>query len=69
MEKTPVSCLHCGHRLAVMLGETGHGRRLQPHDKVRVRTDKNALGEALGWIRCPACKREQRIDASLWFHP
>jgi hypothetical protein len=67
MEKTIIQCPQCGQPLAQLLGEVGQRRRLKPLGGARVRTVKNAIGEELGWIRCPQCKAEKQIDPAHWF--
>jgi len=69
MEKTIIQCPQCGQRLAQLLGEVGQRRRLKPLGGARVRTAKNAIGEELGWIRCPKCKAEKQVDPAHWFGP
>jgi hypothetical protein len=66
MEKTTILCPHCGQRLAQLWGAVGHRRRLKPLGGAEVRTSKNALGEELGWIRCPRCKADKTIDPAHW---
>lgn len=67
MEKIIIQCPQCGQRLAQLLGEIGQRRRLKPFGEVRVRTVKNAIGEELGWIKCPQCKAEKQVDPAHWF--
>ena len=67
MEKNIILCPHCGQRLAQLLGEIGQRRRLKPLGGAQVRTDRNALGEELGWIKCPKCKADKFIDSAHWF--
>jgi hypothetical protein len=67
METTNILCPHCGQRLAQLLGEVGQHRRLKVVGKAQVRTGKNALGEEMGWIRCPKCKADKSIDPAHWF--
>lgn len=64
METNLITCPKCGQLLGHILGEIGERRRIKPLDRVRTRTDKNALGEELGWIKCPKCRKEARVDAS-----
>ena len=66
MEKTYILCPLCGRRLARLLGEIGQRQRLRAFRGVTVRTGRNALGEELGWIRCPKCKADQTINPALW---
>ncbi len=67
MEKTIILCPHCGQQLAQLLGEVGRRRRLKALGGAQVRTDRNALGEELGWIKCPKCKADKFIDPVHWF--
>jgi hypothetical protein len=39
-------------------------RRLKFTKNVRVLVEKNALGEDLGWARCPKCRSQSRVDAA-----
>ncbi len=66
MENTIILCPQCGQRLAQLLGEIGQHQRLQPLGGARVSTGKNALGEELGWIRCPKCKHDKSINPAHW---
>jgi DNA-directed RNA polymerase subunit RPC12/RpoP len=66
MEKTNILCPHCGQRLAQLLGKVGQRQRLRALGGARVRTGKNALGEELGWIRCPKCKADKSINPAHW---
>ena len=66
MEKTNILCPQCGRRLATLLGKIGFPRRLRPVRGVRVRTAKNALGEALAWIKCPKCETDKQINPAIW---
>jgi DNA-directed RNA polymerase subunit RPC12/RpoP len=66
MEKTYITCPHCGQRLARILGKIGQRQRLRTLGGSRVRLGKNALGEELAWIRCPKCKRDQSFNSALW---
>ena len=67
MEKTYVPCPRCGQRLAQLLGEIGQRQRLKPLGGARVQIARNALGEAMGWIRCPKCKTDREINPNHWF--
>jgi phage FluMu protein Com len=58
-----IKCSKCGHLLAKYSGETGLHRQMKFFG-ARVRVEKNALGEDLGWAICPKCKAQTRIDAS-----
>lgn len=59
-----IKCTKCGHALATYSGETSLHRQLKFSKGVRVRVQKNALGEDLGWASCPKCKALTPIDAS-----
>jgi len=66
MEKDFILCPHCGQRLAQLLRENGQYPRLKRLGEARVRTVTNALGERLGWIKCPKCKLEKEINPAHW---
>ncbi len=66
MEKTTILCPRCGQRLAELFGEVGQRQRLQPLAGARVSIAKNALGEEMGWIRCPKCKADKSINPAHW---
>ncbi len=61
-----IKCVKCGHLLATFSGEVGFHQKVKFSPGVRMRVEKNALGEDLGWARCPKCLRSRtRIDASF----
>lgn len=66
MEKNTIFCPKCGRALAEILGEVGGRRQMIPLDGARVRVEKNALGEDLGWVKCPGCKTRTRVDPAHW---
>lgn len=66
METNFILCPRCGRRLAQLLGEIGQRRRLKALGGARVRTAKNALGEATASIKCPKCEAVKPVDASYW---
>ncbi len=59
-----IKCDKCGLLLATFSGELGLHRRLKFAKNVRVLVEKNALGEDLGWARCPKCRSQSRVDAA-----
>lgn len=59
-----IQCDKCGNLLATYSDETGLHRQLRFAKNVRVIVEKNALGEDLGWARCPKCRSQTRVDAS-----
>jgi hypothetical protein len=69
MEKNILTCPLCGRRLADLLGEVGQRRRIKPCDGVKVRIEKNALGEDMGWLSCPKCRTDVRFDSAHWLGP
>ncbi len=60
-----IKCDKCGFDLATFSGEIGLHRQLKFAKTVRVLVEKNALGEDLGWARCPKCRSRTRVDASF----
>ncbi len=66
MEKNVIICPRCGRRLAELLGEVGHRRRIKPRAGVKAHIQKNALGEDLGWLRCAKCRTDVRFDSAYW---
>jgi len=62
MEKTYILCPQCGRRLASLSGKIGSRRKLRALGGAGVRLSKNALGEALAWIRCPKCETDKQVD-------
>lgn len=66
MEKNITTCPRCGRRLAHFLGEVGELRRIKPCAGAKVHIEKNALGEDLGWLRCPKCRTDVRFDSAYW---
>ena len=62
MKQGKIICLGCGRRLASLLGAIGVRRVLKMQAGARVCMERNALGEELGWIMCPDCKRNTQID-------
>jgi hypothetical protein len=59
-----VLCSKCGQTLATYSGELGVHRQVAIEPGVRVSVEKNALGEELGWARCPKCRTRTRISAT-----
>ncbi len=66
MEKNIILCPQCGQQLAQLLGEIGQRRRLKALGGARVSIGENALGEELGWIKCPKCKADKTINPATW---
>ena len=66
MEKTHILCPQCGRRLASLSGKIGSRRKLRPLAGASVRLSKNALGEALAWIKCPKCEADKQVDPAHW---
>jgi len=60
-----VTCSKCGRLLATYQGELGAHRQIFLAKDVHVSVDKNALGEDLGWARCPNCRARTRVDAAI----
>ena len=60
-----IKCDKCGHLLATCSGEIGMHRQIKFAKAVRMLVEKNALGEDLGWARCPKCRSQSRVDASF----
>ena len=60
-----IKCGKCGHLLATFSGELGLHQKVNFSPHVRMLVEKNALGEDLGWARCPECRSQTRIDASF----
>lgn len=60
-----IKCDKCGHLLATISGEIGLHRRIKFATGIRMLVEKNALGEDLGWARCPKCRCQTRVDASF----
>lgn len=59
-----VICGHCGHLLATYSGELGAYRQVELASGVRFSVQKNALGEDIGWLRCPKCEERTRVSAA-----
>lgn len=59
-----ITCSKCGHLLATYRGEFGVHRQVDIEPEVRVSVVKNALGEDLGWAKCPQCRARTRISAT-----
>ena len=59
-----IKCTKCGHLLATYGDVAGLQRQSEFAKGVRVKVEKNALGEDLGWASCPKCKALTHIDAS-----
>lgn len=66
MEKTIITCPHCGRRLADLMGEVGGLRRIKPCVGAKVHVTRNALEEDMGWLRCPKCRSDVRFDSAYW---
>lgn len=60
-----INCEKCGYVLATYSGEIGVHRQMKFARAVRMLVEKNALGEDLGWARCPKCRSQTRVDASF----
>ncbi|HTL66361.1 MAG TPA: hypothetical protein VL200_01745 [Lacunisphaera sp.] len=63
--QSTVICAQCGHLLATYSGGLGAYRQVELCPGVRFSVQKNALGEDIGWARCPKCRQRTRVNAAF----